>query len=100
MKAILSLVGESDSRPEEMCSRLQNVAGTNQLSVLTLQPFQLRELLSCRTRPAAPVWLGSPKPQTRRLSIRPHLVCDRTDRLPLRPVLVLVIEDHPHRTLT
>ena len=31
---------------------------------------------------------------------RLDLVQTRSDRLPLRPVLVLVIQDHPHRALT
>ncbi len=83
-----------------MCCRLQNVVGTAQLSVLTLQPFQLTQLLGRRTRPDTPIRLGPPNPQTYRLGFRPQLFSDRTDRLPLRGVLVLVIEDHPHRTLT
>ena len=48
----------------------------------------------------APVRLGSPNPQPDRLGRWTKFLSDRTDRLPLRFVLALVIENHPHRTLT
>ncbi len=82
-----------------MRRRLQNVVGPPQLSVLPPQTLQLGQLLARRPPPAARIHLGSAHPLAHRLSGRPQLVGNRTDRLPLRPVLVLMVQDHPHRTL-
>ena len=44
--------------------------------------------------------LGLANPQPHRLGFRAELLGDRADRFPLRPVLVLVVEDHPHRPVS
>ena len=52
-----------------------------------------------RAGPPAGVPLGLTYPLADRLLGQPQLLCDRSDRLPLRPVLMLVLQHHPHRTL-
>jgi len=43
---------------------------------------------------------GGPHPQPDTLSVRAELLGDRTERFPLRSVLVVMVEDHQHRTFT
>ena len=47
--------------------------------------------------PLPSIGLGPPDPLTQRLRIDRQLRRDRLDRLPLRRVLTLVLEHHPHR---
>src|SRR5690606_27408946 len=87
-------------RPEKRRRRLQNVVGSAQLSVLTLQPLQLRQLVARGPSPATGITLGLANPVPHRLRCRTQLLGHRRDRFPLRPVLMLMIEHHPHRPLT
>ena len=82
-----------------MRRRLQDVVGATQLGVLTLQPLQLGQLIGGRPRTSTLVGLDPAHPQAHRLSMWAQLLSDRADRLPLRPVLVLMIEHQPDRTL-
>jgi hypothetical protein len=78
---------------------LENVIGSTQLSVLAFQTLQLGEFVGGDTRPTTRIDLRATHPQPHRLRLRTELLRDRTDRLPLRPVLVPMVQDHPHRTL-
>src|SRR5829696_9781037 len=83
-----------------MRGSLQDVVGASQLRVLPFEPLQLGQLVAPSPRPAALIPLGLTDPQANRLGLRPELLSDRADRLPLRPVLALVVEHHPHGPLT
>src|SRR5512132_4118354 len=83
-----------------MRGRLQDVIRAAQLRVLPLEPLQLPQLIAGRPRPPALIPLGLTDPQANRLGLRAQLLSDRADRLPLRPVLALVLEHHPHGPLT
>src|SRR5690606_3756265 len=87
-------------RPEKRRRRLQNDVGSAQLSVLTLQPLQLRQLVARGPSPATGITLGLANPVPHRLRCRTQLLGHRRDRFPLRPVLMLMIEHHPHPPLT
>lgn len=78
---------------------LGHVVGPAKLGVLTLQALQLRQLVSGRSSPAALVSLGLAHPQPHCLGFRSQLLRDRADRFPLRAVLALVVQHHPHGPL-
>src|SRR5262249_44871186 len=64
--------------------------------------FELLEagpLIAREARTGASVGLGPPHPLAQRLMVDRQLGRDRLDRLPLRRIVVLVIEHHPHRPL-
>jgi hypothetical protein len=48
----------------------------------------------------AGVGLGAADPDAEGLVVDAELCRDGLDRLPLRPVLVLMLDDHPHGSLT
>ncbi len=53
-----------------------------------------------RPRAGTAVYLRSAHPLAHRLGRRAKLVGNRADRLPLRTVMPLVVQHHPHRPLT
>jgi len=87
-------------RPEESRCSLQNVVGSAQFSVFTLQPLQLSQLVAGRPNPPAGITLGLANPVTHRLWCRTQFLSDRSDRFSLRPILMLVVQHHPDRPLT
>ncbi len=51
-------------------------------------------------RPPAAINLGPSDPDPQRLVIDVQLLRDRPDRFPLRRILVLMLQQHPHRSLS
>jgi hypothetical protein len=56
-------------------------------------------LLCADARPGTIIDFGLADPTAHRLRRRPELLSDRTDRLPLRAVIALMLQHHPDRTL-
>jgi hypothetical protein len=67
---------------------------------LPLELSQAGPLVGRDHGPAALVDLGAAYPHPQRLPVDVELRRDRLDRLPLRRMLMGVLEHHPHRPLT
>src|SRR5262245_26261448 len=87
-------------RREESRRRLQDLIRPTQLLHLTLELPHPGPLIRRQPRALTSVGLSPPDPLAQRLMVHAELLRDRLDRLPLRRVLVLVLEHHPHRSLT
>src|SRR5690606_35295522 len=85
---------------EESRGRLQDLVGTAQFPVLTLELHDPLRIHSGGTRPVAGVDLALPDPVTQRLPINTQPVSDPGDRTVLLPCLLPVPEHHPHGPLT
>ncbi len=83
--------------PEESRRSFQNFVGATQLSVLTTQPFDLRGLLAGDPRPVPAIDLRLTDPLAYRLSRRAQLGRHRTDRRPLRRIVLPRLRDQPNR---
>jgi hypothetical protein len=83
-----------------MGCRLQDLVRSAQLLDLALELAHPGPLIRRQPWPLTSIGLGPPHPLTQRLMIDRQLRRDRLDRLPLRRVLVLVLEHHPHRPRT
>src|SRR5688500_14587109 len=79
--------------------RLQDLIRPAQLAVLALELLDALSLGGAHARPRTAIDLGLANPLAQRLVRHPQLARDRRDRRPLRLVLGLVLEHHPHRTL-
>src|SRR4051794_566152 len=84
---------------QESRRRPQDLVRAPQLAVLALEVLDARRLRAAHAGPTAAIDLGLPHSLTQRLVRRPELPGDRDDRVPLRRVLALVLEHHPHRPL-
>src|SRR5665648_699667 len=82
VRMVLDHEGEYESQWEAICSVAEKLGPTAETVRLWVR--------------RAEVCLCPPDPQPDRLGRRTQLLSDRTDRLPLRFVLALMIEDHPH----
>ena len=95
MKATIAAVAGRAPR-EESRGRLQNLVGPAQLEVLLFQLLEPAPFVGGQPGPLAGIGLGPPDPLSKGLVVDRQLRRDRLDRLPLRRVIALVIEDHPH----
>jgi hypothetical protein len=98
MNATTSSVGGRAPLRRMRC-RCQDLVRPSQLFHLTLELAHPRPLVTREPRPLTAIHLGLADPQPQRLVVEVQLLRDRLDRFPLRRVLVLMIEDHPHRPL-
>src|SRR3954451_9833536 len=79
--------------------RLEDLVRAPQLPVLALEFLDALRLHAAHAGPTAAIDLGPPHPLAQRLGRHPELLRDRDDRVPLRRLLALVLEHHPHRPL-
>src|SRR5205814_7058570 len=85
-------------REESRCG-LEDLVGPAELEVLALQDLQPVPFTGREAGTPAFVGLGLAHPAPERLMRHAELVGDRADRGPLRVVLVLMVEHHPHGPL-
>src|SRR5262249_8608700 len=71
-----------------------------QLEALALELLEPLALVRGQSRAAPLVALGLPHPVPERLRRAPDLLRDRYDGRPLRVMLILMLEHHPHRALS
>jgi hypothetical protein len=74
----------------------QNLVGLAQLAVLALQRLDPVAIMRRGTGPQPLVALGPAHPAAQRLPRAAYLARNRVDRRPLRRVLRLMVEHHPH----
>src|ERR1700721_2856125 len=82
-------------RPEETRCRLQDLVRSAKLLHLTLEILDPGPLIGRQSWTEACVGLRFANPLPQALVVDLQLRCDRLHRLPLRWVLVLVIQHHP-----
>src|SRR5512132_1919337 len=78
----------------------QNFVRLPELSNFTLQRLDPLPLLARRTRTQPLIPLGLADPATQGLRRAADLRCNRSDRRPLRRMIGLVVQYHPHGSRT
>src|SRR3954470_14003121 len=96
-----SLRSAVEFRLGEIRGRLaQDLVGALQLTILALEILEPHTLVGGEARSNASVSLMLAHPAAQRLRRAAELLGYRPDRRPLRSVLGLVLQDHPHGTLS
>jgi hypothetical protein len=92
----------SSSAPKKCAAalRIGHLIRPAQLLDLPLEVLHSGPLIGAEPGPSTIVDLRSTDPDAQGLPVDVELPGDRLDRFPLRRVLVLVLEHHPHRALT
>src|SRR5271154_2916162 len=97
MNAIMACIGGRAPPGKISASLAQDLVGLTQLAVLPLQRLELGGHVRGQARLAPAVSLGLANPLMQRLRSAADLAGNRDQRCPTRCMLMLMIQNHPHR---